>query len=85
MSGELPAAAMSALGCEWGEVELVTALECRIFGKIDCPEGWVEVAFYLSSGESVDDDAEEWGGERIVYIGDGWGEAVYARKYPTQD
>lgn len=68
---ECEAKAREAVGDNF---ELVTAIECRLYGT--CPIGadWQEIACYISSGEHVDSETG-----KITYIGEGWCEVVYTR------
>ena len=64
--------------------EIRTAIECRLYGSDSEPAdaGWIELFTFSSSGETVDEFEDENGVEvrDVIYIGDGWVEAVYARK-----
>lgn len=82
------------------DCEYRTAIECRIFHNPDYhkgPEGWTEVACFVSSGETECpcryDDGEEdkpkpdcklCDGGGYIYLGDGWCEVVYKRPYQDE-
>jgi hypothetical protein len=76
--------------------EVRTALQDALFGFPDPPAGWQRIAAYSSSGEAEcgwcgsgtgNEDKRAncklCEGDGIIYLGDGWFEAIYRRLVPT--
>lgn len=63
--------------------ELSTVVVDELFGQRDIPWGYARIARQNSSGETVIDRYEDTDGynvaRQVIYIGDGWGEVIFAK------